>query len=120
MSLVFDMRPLLEAKPLGKCRIHVAIEVHGTAQTGLTSRISWAGDNAKGDRHFDLRMNQVCTSHADIDYFDPGLTSVFDFHLIMQPPPRASLELRRLRVSLTMEALVPAAAALPSVFEAAP
>jgi hypothetical protein len=120
MSVVFDMRALLAGQPTGRARINIAVEVNGTALTALTSRVSWSGDHAKGDRHFDLHTNQVCTAQADIDYFDPSLTQAFDFHLILQPPARASLELRRLRVSLTMEPPALVVPAQASVFEATP
>jgi hypothetical protein len=117
MSLALNARSLLAGLPSGRAQVGLVIESTGSPQTTLRAKCSWAGADWREERPLDVYINQLSTATAEIDYLDTQKTQALDVHLVFNPPPRGSVEIRRITVTVVVQAAPTGTRSLFSVFD---
>ena len=117
MSLVIDAKGVLRNLPAGQATMGLMVEVTGTSQVAMSSKVTWKTAEHLREVAIDVRPNQVCVAQADLGYINPAATEALDLHLMFNPPGRGSIEIRRLTLTLDVHAEPARQQQLEGVFE---
>lgn len=117
LSLVVDVRAFLEGFDSGKCTLGMMLEISGTAQIALSSKVSIKVGDEQRETYFDVRTNQICITQASLGSIRSTDTEAFDIHFVFNPATRGSIEVRRMTFTLDVEPELAMAPRLEGVFE---
>lgn len=102
LSVVTDLRELLRGQPAGRARLTLLADVRVAPQQTVYGKFAWRVGKKWTDHTFEVRTHQVALATHEIDKFDPAGIQALDLHLLLNPAPRGSVEIRRVSVTLSV------------------
>lgn len=117
LSVVTDLRELLRDQPPGRARLTLLADVRVSPQQTVYGKFAWRVGKKWTDHTFEVRTNQVALASHEIERFDPAGIQALDLHLLLNPAPRGSVEIRRVSVTLSVTPQSDDADAAAGIFE---